>query len=381
MIDCDSFQLSHGGKTWFCNVGVGTHQPPEMQGRDSYAGVTRTANHDSFGLAVLVFQLLCMARHPFAGRYLGIGEPPSIEEAITACRYAYSRERSRTQMEAPPGSLPVDALSPEIQDLFERAFSPGASRGGRPVADQWASALGKLATDLKPCRSNPAHYFRNGLSTCPWCSIENSSGVILFPVVFVPGLAGVGGMAAIWQEVGKVADPPPLPPWPSNPPGKGSPSSEAKQAAKNGLGMKVAAWTSVAAAVVITLAFATPQARALLVPAIGVLTFLIIQHTKSLHPGPFRKRLADLKRDWDTLRSSWMLPTTGQTSSEVRGSLTKLKAEYRCPTGRTVSTAATPSRTTSRQTAFGPPRQVSNRKWQDSGDRRRAGCDAVQPWH
>jgi DNA-binding helix-hairpin-helix protein with protein kinase domain len=75
MIDCDSFQVSSRGQTWFCTVGVGTHQPPEMQGRDSYAGVVRTPNHDNFGLAVIIFQLLCMARHPFAGRFQGAGEP------------------------------------------------------------------------------------------------------------------------------------------------------------------------------------------------------------------------------------------------------------------------------------------------------------------
>src|SRR5208337_3469303 len=35
LIDCDSFQITAAGKTWFCEVGVGTHQPPEMQGRSS----------------------------------------------------------------------------------------------------------------------------------------------------------------------------------------------------------------------------------------------------------------------------------------------------------------------------------------------------------
>ncbi|WP_431269276.1 helix-hairpin-helix domain-containing protein [Dankookia sp. P2] len=222
MIDCDSFQVIQGSSTWFCEVGVGTHQPPEMQGRASYAGVVRTPNQDSFGLAVIVFQLLCIARHPFAGRYKGAGEPPSIEDAIQASRYAYSRDRPRTAMEPPPGSLPIGALTPTIQDLFEKAFAPETVRGGRPGADQWVAALGELSSDLRVCGTNGGHYYRKGLSACPWCAIENASGITLFPVVFKPGATvGVTGMAALWQEVSKVPDPPSVGRCP--PPARGGP--------------------------------------------------------------------------------------------------------------------------------------------------------------
>ena len=328
MIDCDSFQLSQAGQTWFCTVGVGTHQPPEMQGRDSYAGIVRTPNHDNFGLAVLIFQLLCMARHPFAGRFLGTGEPPSIEEAITASKYAYSRERSRTKMEAPPSSLPIGALSSELQDLFEQAFAPGVTQGGRPLADRWVSALGNLANDLRSCRTNSTHFYRNGLTTCPWCTIENASGITLFPVVFVPGAVGAGGMAALWQEVGRVPEPPALGPWPQTPPGGSSPSPESRQAAKKGQKLRVAAWASVAVALGAAFVVAPPQTRAFLIPVIGVLAFLIFQHAQKTKPGAFRKRLIDVKQDWETLRSSWIIPAHSQNFADIRNALSKHKAEY-----------------------------------------------------
>jgi DNA-binding helix-hairpin-helix protein with protein kinase domain len=328
MIDCDSFQVSSGRQTWFCTVGVGTHQPPEMQGRDSYAGIVRTQNHDNFGLAVIVFQLLCMARHPFAGRFLGAGESPSIEDAIAASRYAYSRDRARTKMDVPPGSLPIDALTPEIQGLFEEAFAPAAIRGGRPLADRWVSALGGLAADLKPCRSNGAHFYRKGLSACPWCAIEVASGVTLFPVVFVPGVVGSTGMAALWQEVGKVAEPSSLGPWPPTPASNAMPSPEAQDAASSGKSLKVAAWASVAVALAVALGVASPLARALLVPTIGVLTFLIYRHTQKRHLGPFGRRLADVKQDWTALRTSWATPQAGQSFSQIRTGLSKLKVEY-----------------------------------------------------
>ena len=109
-IDADSMQVAQGRRRWPCEVGVSTHQPPEMQGLASYRDVIRTPNHDNFGLAVLVFQVLCMGRHPFSGRYAGPGEPPDIEAAITHSRYAYSADTRRTQMSPPPGSLAMEAL-------------------------------------------------------------------------------------------------------------------------------------------------------------------------------------------------------------------------------------------------------------------------------
>jgi DNA-binding helix-hairpin-helix protein with protein kinase domain len=36
-----------------------------------------------------------MGRHPFAGRYLGLGEMP-IERAIAECRFAYSRDSAQS---------------------------------------------------------------------------------------------------------------------------------------------------------------------------------------------------------------------------------------------------------------------------------------------
>lgn len=328
MIDCDSFQVSAGKQTWFCTVGVGTHQPPEMQGLDSYANVPRTPNHDSFGLAVILFQLLCIARHPFAGRFLGPGEPPSIEEAITASRYAYSRDRSRTQMEVPPGSLPVEALSPEIRDLFEKAFSPGSTRGGRPRAEHWVPALGALAGELKPCRTNGAHFFRRETRSCPWCAIEGASGVTLFPVVFVPGAAGTRGMAALWQEVIGVPEPPVLGQRPTTPPAGGGPSAEARKASEAGRSLRRVAWASVVAALAAAIMIASPGARALLVPGIGVAVFAILQNRRKRGTGPFRQRLAEVSRDWDALRSSWTSQAAGPSFQEMRGSLAKLKAEH-----------------------------------------------------
>jgi DNA-binding helix-hairpin-helix protein with protein kinase domain len=69
LLDCDSFQMTINGKLFGCEVGVAEYTPPELQGK-GFRGVIRTQNHDLFGLAIHIFHLLFMGRHPFMGRLL-----------------------------------------------------------------------------------------------------------------------------------------------------------------------------------------------------------------------------------------------------------------------------------------------------------------------
>jgi len=218
LIDCDSFQVSTGRQRWYCDVGVSTHQPPEFQGLTSYKQILRTPNHDNFGLAVIVFQLLFMARHPFSGLYLGTGDMP-IERAIKEYRFAYGVNAHKLQMKPPPGSLGLDGVTRNLAQLFERAFAPeGARDGARPKPEAWIAALGELARSLRKCAANPGHEYLTALGKCPWCEIESTGGFVLFPVVFLgatgPQPAGID-IAALWQEMRAIPDPgaaPPLPP-------------------------------------------------------------------------------------------------------------------------------------------------------------------------
>jgi DNA-binding helix-hairpin-helix protein with protein kinase domain len=102
LIDCDSFQVQAAGQTFPCTVGVPEFTPPELQGK-RLDQVLRTPNHDYFGLAILIFNLLFMGRHPFARRFLGRGEMP-MEMAISQYRFAYSSRQRETRMGPPPAS-------------------------------------------------------------------------------------------------------------------------------------------------------------------------------------------------------------------------------------------------------------------------------------
>lgn len=177
-IDCDSFQIQADGKVFLCSVGVPPYTPPELQNRQ-FKDVVRTKNHDAFGLAVLIFHLLFMGRHPFAGRFSGKGEMP-IERAIAECRFPYGRMAARFQMRPPPGSLLLDQVPPALADSFERAFSQEAAAGGpRPTAIEWLAVLALLQHHLARCARNSVHIYSSHLSSCPWCGIEGQ-GIILF---------------------------------------------------------------------------------------------------------------------------------------------------------------------------------------------------------
>jgi DNA-binding helix-hairpin-helix protein with protein kinase domain len=131
LIDCDSFQVINGNRCFLCEVGVETFTPPELQGK-AFKGVVRSQNHDNFGLAVLIFLMLFMVRHPFAGKYLGPDQMP-IPRAIKECRFAYGARRATVQMEKPPGTPPLSIVGDEVAFLFERAFAQEMIAGGRPT--------------------------------------------------------------------------------------------------------------------------------------------------------------------------------------------------------------------------------------------------------
>ena len=260
-IDADSMQVTQGSRIWRCEVGVSTHQPPEMQGLASYRDVTRTPNHDAFGLAVIVFQLLCMGRHPFAGRFSGQGEPPGIPEAIEASRYAFSSDTARTQMSPPPGSLPMAALPQGLRNMFEAAFAPSSIRGGRPSADRWVEGLADLGKSLRRCSSNAAHWYSPVASSCPWCGVEALSGVALFPAVFVSGKGG-GGIVFLWQEIQAVPDPGPLPDLVRPDASSARPSARTLAAARRLRGRKMLSAAALAIGVALVLACVPPSSRA-----------------------------------------------------------------------------------------------------------------------
>jgi DNA-binding helix-hairpin-helix protein with protein kinase domain len=172
LVDCDSFQYCGGGRTFRCEHGVDIFTPPELQGK-AFATIDRTPVHDSFGLAILIFHLLFMGRHPFAGRYSGIGEMP-IDKAISEGRFAYSAHALGLKMAPPPHMPPLSILGTDVANLFESAFILGKKR---PTPIEWISSLSALTRKLIKCSAGHAHL--SGIR-CPWCELEAATGVEFF---------------------------------------------------------------------------------------------------------------------------------------------------------------------------------------------------------
>ena len=176
LIDTDSLQVidQRGGTVHRSPVGKPEYTPAELQGH-RFDEVDRDQYHDRFGLGVIIYQLLMEGSHPFAGMYMGEGEPPAIEGNISRGNFLHS-ENSAISLVEGPGYMRWDTLDGAVRDLFRLCFDVGHDRRTvRPTPDMWEDAITQAAgsESLATCRQNPQHlYFRHNRS-CPWCGRRN----------------------------------------------------------------------------------------------------------------------------------------------------------------------------------------------------------------
>jgi len=207
LIDCDSFQVQAHDRIYHCEVGVPQFTPPELQKSKDFK-MLRTQNHDNFGLAILIFLLLFMGRHPFSGVYKGKDDMP-IERAIAEYRFAFGRNAALKAMSPPPNAVGLSIVPGEVASLFEQAFTESALQSwGRPTANDWWNVLDALEKRLKKCSTESMHTYYSGLAVCPWCGLENTTGILLFLSSDSISRIDVG---TEWQKVPAVKPPGPIP--------------------------------------------------------------------------------------------------------------------------------------------------------------------------
>jgi DNA-binding helix-hairpin-helix protein with protein kinase domain len=197
--DCDSFQVERNGRTFYCTVGVPEFTAPELQTCTSFDSVKRTPQHDRFSLAVMIFYLLFLGRHPFSG------DPTDprvnsyeLQDAIASRKFAYSPNAPVFGVKPPKISPPVHELGSELMPLFIKAFETTI----RPAAADWYAALTKLESELSRCSFNPGHVFHRRLRTCPWCGYEAQWSITTFlptacPPRFVKAFDYAGLIASV----------------------------------------------------------------------------------------------------------------------------------------------------------------------------------------
>lgn len=208
LIDCDSFQIVAGGKHYLCEVGVPHFTPPELQSHSTFRGVHRTKNHDNFGLALLLFHILLMGRHPFSGVFSRLGDIP-LEKSIEQFRYAFGRSAASKGMTPPPNCVTPAILPVAVAQLFERAFTEqGAQPEGRPTARDWVVTLDSLKGQLCTCGQESVHKYFGGLSACPWCLQEQRSGNYFF-ISLAAATVGMSNfnLAQTWARITAIESP------------------------------------------------------------------------------------------------------------------------------------------------------------------------------
>ena len=168
LIDTDSFQVRSGQTVFPCPVGTAESTPPELQGQ-AFGAFIRSANHDLFGMAVLIFQLLFQGRHPYSGIHAD-GSTPTPAEAIKGNRFAYAG--SPRSVRPPPQTLMLSDLPADVAVLFERAFAPSAA--SRPTAKEWEQGLAGLSQSLSQCPQDAGHKHVRG-NRCPWCALNQGA--------------------------------------------------------------------------------------------------------------------------------------------------------------------------------------------------------------
>jgi DNA-binding helix-hairpin-helix protein with protein kinase domain len=329
LIDCDSFQITHDGQLFRCLVGVPEFTAPELHGQ-SFDRVTRTPNHDAFGLSVLIFHLLFMGRHPFAGRYQGSGDMP-LERAIRELRFAYSQTAATRQVVPPPFTLPLSAATFAVAGLFERAFGPSGIRGDRPTAKEWVTGLEQLKAELVSCKADTGHKYHRSMPRCPWCEIERAGGPAFFiTVASASTLGSKFDLEAVWKAIIGVAEPPAPP--------ASAPAFGTFACSPRPLPRAVIAWRTVSYGCYLlsagagVLLFTGVQPGLGIILAVAFALFGKALSSKWLNERKGRKAALNVaQRQWDHTVEAWRRATyeATQAFAAKRSELSKLAGEYR----------------------------------------------------
>ena len=173
LIDTDSFQVMNEatGYVHGCEVKTPEYTPPELQG---HPAERRVAEHDRFGMSVLIYQLLMQGGHPYDG-----SDPSSGGESTIDRRIRDGQFRHMVAGNAGAASLVNrtlwHALTPDLQNLFRSSFVFGHSDNTlRPPPFRWMSELAKAADSLATCSRDSRHSYFGHLQNCTWCELANA---------------------------------------------------------------------------------------------------------------------------------------------------------------------------------------------------------------
>ncbi|HVF70045.1 MAG TPA: hypothetical protein VM940_00370 [Chthoniobacterales bacterium] len=151
----------------------------------------------------MVFKLLFMGRHPYAGIPLQPVKNFELQTAIANYMFAFGPQSYSLGLRPPPHCLSLSAFPLGYIQRFEGAFLRGSEKE-RPNAEEWASAMDILQRNITKCGRDQSHKYPQNLLSCPWCEIAASGGPNFFfsVTVVVPGVTT--NIADLWSAITRI---------------------------------------------------------------------------------------------------------------------------------------------------------------------------------
>ncbi len=176
LVDTDSFQVIDEKRIFNCKVFTPDYTPVEVieQTKIASGSVQRKPDHDNYGLAILIFQIIMMGVHPFSARMKSLmgfdGNAINYNMEKQILPYATLNQNIRP----PKSAMPFSFLPKNIQNLLISAFAKKIKGVDRPTAKQWVEGLQEVKVNIKKCKRNKSHYYPDHFSKCPICARERT---------------------------------------------------------------------------------------------------------------------------------------------------------------------------------------------------------------
>ena len=177
VVDTDSFQFSSNQKLFHCKVFTPDYTAPEvLEAKKKYTQeIKRIPNHDNYGLAILIFQILMYGVHPFSARIKNVLGFDGNAINYTMEKEIFPYNYQGTNIIPPKNAMPFSFLPKHIQELFNRAFQKHAlSNNDRPTTEEWVKELKVLKDSLKKCKKDKTHFYPSHFQKCPICAREQT---------------------------------------------------------------------------------------------------------------------------------------------------------------------------------------------------------------
>lgn len=176
LVDTDSFQVQSGTKLYHCKVFTPDYTPPEVieAKKHTHREVKRLPNHDNYGLAILIFQILMFGVHPFSARIRhAVGfDGNAINYNMEREIFPYESEHSN--IVPPKNAMPFSFFPKALRELFVGAFAKHEKDEERPSANTWVEVLRGVKENLKKCRKKSEHFYPSHFHKCPICAKEKT---------------------------------------------------------------------------------------------------------------------------------------------------------------------------------------------------------------